>query len=104
MQVLVCVHCAGKLCLVEIATEAAAIKRIIRDERSGRRLGSVRPELGKAVFEQRKRSLKRCRELPELQPLTAMAGNRPNAGSVKTIACRRVARIRGLYVLSAAYR
>ena len=34
--VLVCAHCAGKLCLVEIATEAAAITRIIRDERRRR--------------------------------------------------------------------
>ena len=33
---LVCVHCAGKLRLVEIATEPAAIKRIIRDERRRR--------------------------------------------------------------------
>ena len=33
VEVLVCVHCAGKLRLVEIATEATAIKRIIRDER-----------------------------------------------------------------------
>ena len=36
VEVLVCVHCAGKLCLVEIATEPAAIKRIIRDERQRR--------------------------------------------------------------------
>ncbi len=36
VEVLVCVHCAGKLCLVEIATEAAAIKRNIRDERRRR--------------------------------------------------------------------
>ena len=36
VEVLVCVHCAGKLRLVEIATEATAIKRIIRDERRGR--------------------------------------------------------------------
>ena len=38
VEVLVCVHCAGKLRLVEIATEAAAaaIKRIIRDERRRR--------------------------------------------------------------------
>ena len=36
MEVLVCVHCAGKLRLVEIATEPAAIKRIIRDERRRR--------------------------------------------------------------------
>ena len=36
VEVLVCVHCAGKLCLVEIATEATAIKRIIRDERRRR--------------------------------------------------------------------
>ena len=36
VEVLVCVHCAGKLRLVEIATEAAAIKRIIRDERQRR--------------------------------------------------------------------
>ena len=36
VEVLVCVHCAGKLRLVEIATEAGAIKRIIRDERRGR--------------------------------------------------------------------
>ena len=33
VEVLVCVHCAGKLRLVEIATEAVAIKRIIRNER-----------------------------------------------------------------------
>ena len=33
VEVLVCVHCAGKLRLVEIATEATAITRIIRDER-----------------------------------------------------------------------
>ncbi len=33
VEVLVCVHCAGKLRLVEIATEPAAIKRIIRNER-----------------------------------------------------------------------
>jgi hypothetical protein len=32
VDVLVCVHCAGKLRLVEIATEATAIKRNIRDE------------------------------------------------------------------------
>ena len=31
-----CVHCAGKLRLVEIATDRAAIKRIIRDERRRR--------------------------------------------------------------------
>ena len=36
VEVLVCVHCAGKLRLVEIATEATAIKRIIRDERRRR--------------------------------------------------------------------
>ena len=36
VEVLVCVHCAGKLCLVELATEAAAIKRVIRDERRRR--------------------------------------------------------------------
>ena len=36
VEVLVCVHCAGKLRLVEIATEATAIKRIIRDERQRR--------------------------------------------------------------------
>jgi len=36
VEVLVCVHCAGKLRLVEIATEAGAIKRIIRDERRRR--------------------------------------------------------------------
>ena len=36
VEVLVCVHCAGKLRLVEIATEAAAIKRTIRDERRRR--------------------------------------------------------------------
>ena len=36
VEVLVCVHCAGKLRLVEIATEPAAIKRIIRDERRRR--------------------------------------------------------------------
>ena len=60
VEVLVCVHCAGKLRLVEIATEAAAIKRIIRDERRGRRWGRVRPEFGKTVFEQGKRTLKRC--------------------------------------------
>ena len=36
VDVLVCVHCAGKLRLVEIATEATAIKRIIRDERRRR--------------------------------------------------------------------
>lgn len=36
VEVLVCVHCAGTLRLVEIATEAAAIKRIIRDERRRR--------------------------------------------------------------------
>ena len=36
VEVLVCVHCAGKLRLVEIATEPAAIKRIIRDERQRR--------------------------------------------------------------------
>ena len=36
VEVLACVHCAGKLRLVEIATEAAAIKRIIRDERQRR--------------------------------------------------------------------
>ena len=37
VEVLICVHCAGKLRLVEIATEAAAIKRIMRDERQRRR-------------------------------------------------------------------
>ena len=36
VEVLVCVHCAGKLRLVEIATEAAAIKRTIGDERRRR--------------------------------------------------------------------
>ena len=36
VEVLVCVHCAVKLRLVEIATEPAAIKRIIRDERRRR--------------------------------------------------------------------
>ena len=36
VEVLVCVHCAGKLRLVEIATEATAIKRIIGDERRRR--------------------------------------------------------------------
>ena len=36
VQSLVCVHCAGKLRRVEIATEAAALKRIIRDERRRR--------------------------------------------------------------------
>jgi hypothetical protein len=36
VEVLVCVHCAGKLRLVEIATEAGAVKRIIRDERRRR--------------------------------------------------------------------
>ena len=36
VEVLVCVHCAGKLRLVEIATEATAIKRIIQDERRRR--------------------------------------------------------------------
>ena len=36
VEVLVCVHCAGKVRLVEIATEATAIKRIIRDERRRR--------------------------------------------------------------------
>ena len=36
VEVLVCVHCAGKLRLVEIATEAVAIKRIIRNERRRR--------------------------------------------------------------------
>ena len=89
-----CVHYAGKLCLVAIATEAEAIKRIIRDERrsatsqkrSGRRWGSVRPEFGKAVFRQRKRSQKRGRERLELQRRTAIAGNRPNAGTVEAIA------------------
>ena len=43
VEVLVCVHCAGKLRLVEIATEAAAIKRIIRDE--GRRRGEPVSEM-----------------------------------------------------------
>ena len=43
MEVLVCVHCAGKLRLVEIATEPAAIKRIIRDE--GRRRGEPLSEM-----------------------------------------------------------
>ena len=46
-------------------------------------VGSVRPEFGKAVFRQRKRSRKRCRERPEIQSRTAMAGNRPNAGTVE---------------------
>ena len=36
VEVLVCAHCAGNLRLVEIATEATAIKRIIRDERRRR--------------------------------------------------------------------
>ena len=36
VEVFVCVHCTGKLRLVEIATEAAAIKRILRDERRRR--------------------------------------------------------------------
>ena len=36
VEVLVCVHCAGKLRLVEIATEAAAVQRIIRNERRRR--------------------------------------------------------------------
>ncbi len=36
VDVLVCMHYAGKLRLAEIATDAAAIKRIIRDERRGR--------------------------------------------------------------------
>jgi hypothetical protein len=36
LEVLVCVHCAGKLRLVEIATAPAAIKRNIRDERRRR--------------------------------------------------------------------
>ena len=36
VEVLVCVHCPGKLRLVEIATEPASIKRIIRDERRRR--------------------------------------------------------------------
>ena len=43
VEVLVCVHCAGKLRLVEIATEPAAIKRIIRDE--GRRRGEPVSEM-----------------------------------------------------------
>ena len=36
VEVLVCVHCAGKLRIVEIATEAEATKRIARDERKRR--------------------------------------------------------------------
>lgn len=36
VEVLVCAHCAGKLHVVEIATEKAAIKRIIRNERRRR--------------------------------------------------------------------
>ena len=43
VEVLVCVHCAGKLRLVEIATEATAIKRIIGDER--RRRGQAVSEM-----------------------------------------------------------
>jgi hypothetical protein len=36
VEVLVCVHCAGKLRLVEIATEPEATKRIARDKRRRR--------------------------------------------------------------------
>jgi hypothetical protein len=36
VEVLVCVHCAGKLRLVEIATEPEATKRIAREERRRR--------------------------------------------------------------------
>jgi hypothetical protein len=36
VEVLVCVHCAGKLRIVEIATEPEATKRIARDERRRR--------------------------------------------------------------------
>ena len=43
VEALVCVYCAGKLRLVEIATEAAALKRIIRDE--GRRQGEPVSEM-----------------------------------------------------------
>ena len=41
VEFLVCVHCAGTLRLVEIATEAAAIKRLIRGvHREDRRVSS----------------------------------------------------------------
>jgi hypothetical protein len=36
VEVLVCVHCAGKLRLVEIATEPETTRRIARDERRRR--------------------------------------------------------------------
>ena len=36
VEVLVCVHCTGKLRIVEIATEPEATKRIARDERRRR--------------------------------------------------------------------
>jgi hypothetical protein len=54
VEVLVCVHCAGKLRLVEIATEPEATRRIAREERR-RRGEAVGPTgtMGAAMIEAR---------------------------------------------------
>ena len=72
--------------------------------RSGPRLGRVQAEFGKATLKQEERSRKRSAGRSKIQPRPSMAGNRPNAGRVESVACSRLARIRGLRVPCATRR